>query len=113
MRIAVYGTLRRGKPLHWYLEGARFLGEDWITGYELYFDALPYAVRGSGNLKVEVYEVTDEIFEGINRMETNAGYRPVELSTKFGRAFLWEWPHGPRGEKVESGDFDDVDLEGW
>lgn len=41
MRIAVYGTLRRGKPLYWYLEGARFLGEDWITEYELYFDVLP------------------------------------------------------------------------
>ncbi|AFL95279.1 hypothetical protein CL1_1076 [Thermococcus cleftensis] len=107
VRIAVYGTLRRGKPLHGYLHGARFLGEEWIEGYELYFDGLPYAVKGAGRLKVEVYEVDGEVFEDINTLEVGAGYTPVEVETGFGRAILWE-VSSPRGFRVESGDFDDV-----
>ena len=113
MKIAVYGTLRKGKPLHGYLGDSRFLGEDWIEGYDLYVDALPFTVRGEGKLKVEVYEVDDETFEAIDRMEVNAGYRPVEVDTKFGRAVLWEWAYEPSGEKIESGDFDEVDFKEW
>jgi len=113
MRIAVYGTLRKGKPLHGYLRESKFLGEDRIEGYDLYVDVLPYAVKGNGKLKVEVYTVGEETFERINRIEVNAGYKPVEVNTKFGRAILWEWVHEPGGEKVESGDFDDVEFKGW
>lgn len=113
MIIAVYGTLRKGKPLHGYLRDSKFLGEDWIEGYDLYVDVLPYAVKGKGRLKVEVYEVDEETFERINRMEVNAGYKPVEVNTKFGRAILWEWKYKPSGERVESEDFDDVEFEGW
>ncbi|BAA29921.1 gamma-glutamylcyclotransferase family protein [Pyrococcus horikoshii] len=108
VRIAVYGTLRKGKPLHWYLKGAKFLGEDWIEGYQLYFEYLPYAVKGKGKLKVEVYEVDKETFERINEIEIGTGYRLVEVSTKFGKAFLWEWGSKPRGKRIKSGDFDEI-----
>ncbi len=113
MERAVYGTLRKGKPLHGYLKDSKFLGEDWIKGYDLYVDVLPYAVRGNGRLKVEVYDVDEETFEEINRMEVNAGYKPVEVDTKFSRAVLREWVHEPSGERVKSGDFDYVKLKGW
>jgi len=108
MKIAVYGTLRKCKPLHGYLKDSKFLGEDWIEDYDLYVDVLPYAVKGKGRLKVEVYEVSRETFEEINSMEVNAGYKPVEVDTRFGTAVLWEWAHEPSGVRVESGDFDDV-----
>ena len=104
MRIAVYGTLRKGMPLHGYLTGAKFLGEDWIEGFELYFKYLPKAVRGKGRIKVEVYEVNEETFRAINEMEIESGYKPIEINTKFGKAVLWEWPSKVDGAKVESGD---------
>ncbi|WP_370456734.1 gamma-glutamylcyclotransferase [Thermococcus sp. 2319x1] len=83
-----------------------------MEDYNPYVDILPYAVRGNGRLKVEVYEVDEETFERINSMEVNAGYKPVEVDTKFGKAILWEWAHEPSGERVERGDFDDVEFEG-
>ncbi len=110
VRIAVYGTLRQGKRLHWYLEGEEFLGEDWLEGFDLYFDGLPYAVRGEGRLKVEVYEVNDEVFDDINGLEVGAGYTPVEVETKFGPAILWEWQLRVNGEKIEGGDFETLNL---
>ena len=91
MKIAVYSTLRKGKPLHGYLRDDKFLGEEWIEGYDLYVDVLPYAVKGKRRLKVEVYEVSRETFEEINHMEANAGYKPVEVDTRFDRAILWKW----------------------
>ena len=108
MKIAVYGTLRKGKPLHDYLKDSKFLGEDWIEGYDLYVEVLPYAIKGEGRLKVEVYEVSRETFEEINSMEVNAGYKPIEVDTRFGTAVLWEWAHDSSGVRVESGDFGDV-----
>lgn len=110
IKIAVYGTLRKGKPLHGHLEDAIFLGEDWVEGYELYVDGLPYAVRGNGKLKVEVYEVDEETFELLNNIEVGAGYMPVEVNTEFGEAVLWEWKYEPSGERIESRDFDDVGI---
>ncbi|MCD6492347.1 MAG: gamma-glutamylcyclotransferase [Archaeoglobaceae archaeon] len=108
MKIAVYGTLRKGKPLHDYLKDSKFLGEDWIEGYDLYVEVLPYAIKGEGRLKVEVYEVSRETFEKINSMEVNAAYNPVEVDTRFGTAVLREWTHDSSGVRVESGDFGDV-----
>jgi len=87
--------------LHGYLRESKFLGEDRIEGYDLYVDVLPYAVKGNGELKVEVYTVDEETFERINCIELNAGYKPVEVNTKFGRAILWEWCMSRVG--IESG----------
>ncbi|WP_231845543.1 hypothetical protein [Pyrococcus abyssi] len=64
-------------------------------------------------MKVEVYEVDEKTFKKINIMEVNAGYKPVEVDTKFGKTILWEWAYEPSGEKMESGDFDDVKFERW
>ncbi|ASJ16985.1 gamma-glutamylcyclotransferase [Thermococcus chitonophagus] len=105
--IAVYGSLRRRKCLHdHYMKSATFLGKDWIEGFELWVGEWPYAVKGEGRIKVEVYEVCEETFEEINKMEVESGYIPTKVKTKFGIAVLWEYPRR-RGRKIESGDIND------
>ena len=110
VRIAVYGTLRLGMPLHYVIaegEENKFIGFDWLDGFEMYALRYPWAVRGNGKILVEVYDVDEETFERINAIETGAGYDVEEVETKFGKAFMWVW-NGKVDEswyKVENGDF--------
>ena len=108
IKIAVYGTLRRSGELHnYYLKGAKYLGEDWIEGFELYVDSLPRAIKGNGRLKVEVFEVDETTFNIINEMETSANYKIITIKTKFGEAYMWFWPWSSPGIKIKSGDYMD------
>ncbi|MCD6157282.1 MAG: gamma-glutamylcyclotransferase [Euryarchaeota archaeon] len=108
IKIVVYGTLRRSCELHsYYLRNARFLGEDWIEGFELYVDSLPRAVKGKGRIKVEVFEVDEATFKVINEMEISANYRIIKVNTKYGEAYMWFWPWSAPGVKIESGDYMD------
>jgi len=82
--IAVYGSLRRGKCLHdHYMKGATFLGEDWIEGFEVWIGEWPYAVKGEGRIKVEVYEGCEETFEEINKVITSQQKLKQSLALQF------------------------------
>ncbi len=78
-KIAVYGSLKKGKYNHSILESSKFLGKTQVTGTLYTLGAYP-ALCGSGNNKyeAEVYEVSDEVFDLIDRMELGAGYKRVE-----------------------------------
>ncbi len=57
-KIFVYGTLKKGFPLHTYLEGANFLGPAYLEGYEMYdLGWYPGIVPGKGRVVGELYEV--------------------------------------------------------
>jgi len=107
VRIAVYGTLRRGMGLHdHYLSNARYLGEDEIEGFELYYNGLPWAVKGNGKLKVEVYDVDKKTYLNIKVMEEDAGYETIKVKTRYGTARMWIARSKPIGAiKIEDGDF--------
>ena len=107
VRIAVYGTLRKGMPMSDMLDRAVYLGDDWINGYDMYAVLYPWAVKGSGKIKVEVYDVDELVFREIDRVERAAGYECVDVETKYGVVKMWVWPGKPDmfWEKVECGDY--------
>jgi gamma-glutamylcyclotransferase (GGCT)/AIG2-like uncharacterized protein YtfP len=57
--LFVYGTLKRGFPLHKHLKEARFLGEAELSNYLMYdLGWYPGIVPGPGKVRGEVYEVS-------------------------------------------------------
>jgi gamma-glutamylcyclotransferase (GGCT)/AIG2-like uncharacterized protein YtfP len=86
-RIFVYGSLRRGEQNHeiWFRRGATHVADGYIQGAELVnlgaycgivpVDDITRAVVG------EVYDLTADLFQGIEAMEISAGYarRPVDV----------------------------------
>ena len=87
MKIALYGTLKKGYPLHRLLNDSTLLSYDKVHG-TLYMNgggSIPYLVKkDKGNIRVEVYEVNDEVFSSIKNMEENAGYRTELTKLKSG-----------------------------
>jgi len=82
--LFVYGSLKRGCYNNYLLTqgGAKFLGECKIAGYELYttHGYFPYMVESNNSSKVkgELWEVPEETYQRIRRMELGAGYVEVE-----------------------------------
>jgi gamma-glutamylcyclotransferase (GGCT)/AIG2-like uncharacterized protein YtfP len=86
-RIFVYGSLRRGEQNHeiWFGRGATPVADGYIQGAELvnlgeYCCIVP--VEDLTRVVVgEVYDLTPDLFQGIEAMEMSAGYvrRPVEV----------------------------------
>ena len=75
-KLAVYGTLKQGKLLHWYLNGTPLLTTDKLNGI-LHFDVteeLPVLTKGTKIVDVEVYNLDEKVLNNITRMEENAGY---------------------------------------
>jgi gamma-glutamylcyclotransferase (GGCT)/AIG2-like uncharacterized protein YtfP len=73
--IAVYGSLKSGHYNHYLLGEARFLGETTVRGTLYSMGAYPaLAESGDKEYHAEVYEVPDEEYERIRRMELGAGY---------------------------------------
>lgn len=110
-RIVVYGLLREGMPL-WerYLKGrARFLGRTRVKGYDMYALSYPWAVKGYGEIVVEIFDVPDEIFEVVDEIERSAGYERTRVVVPgFGEAYMWlaHYDIVPENAKrVEHGDF--------
>lgn len=86
MKIAVYGTLKKGRGNHGFLNNCEFIGEG-ITKekYGLYAMGIPYVVSTESicNVAVEVYEVPEgEILDRVDGLEGHPNYyerRPVTI----------------------------------
>lgn len=122
-RIFVYGSLRRGESNHdiWFGRGAASVVDGYIRNAELvslgaYCCIVP--TDDSGRVVVgEVYDLTPEVFRGIEAMEAEAGYvrRPVEVHRASGdddpvlikaEAYFYARPERvARRPRVESGDW--------
>lgn len=113
IRVAVYGTLKRGCSHHHYLRGARFLGEDRLANLRLYdLGSYPAAKRGpSARIDVEVFEISAARFTKLDRLEE---YRPAAprtglydrelFPTRFGPAWVYLYNPGVRGRRcIRSG----------
>lgn len=76
--IAVYGSLKRGKYNHTLIENCTFLGDTTIKGTLYSLGSYPAIIEdGDNEYPAEVYEVPDEIYERVRRMELGAGYKEV------------------------------------
>lgn len=116
IRMAVYGTLRRGHYNHdrfpggvtEVVEGARIPGALYVSGLP-YLDA--YA-EDSVVCDILTYDADSDAYKSVCHMEIGAGYVPVMTrATKDGvvvDALVWHYPGAAdRGNLVDSGDFHD------
>lgn len=113
IRVAVYGTLKRGRSNHRLLRGACFLGEDCLPGLRLYdLGSYPGAVTGrSVGIAVEVFSIRDTHLPKLDWLEDcrpdlpAAGlYRRLQVETRFGTAWLYLYNGTVKGRRwIRSG----------
>ncbi len=89
--VFVYGSLKKKFFNHSLIEDNRrnrFIRKGTVEGYKLYilwsYPAIKTATP-TDLISVELYSLTDEVFEKIDRMEQNAGYHPVEVVDDKGK----------------------------
>ncbi|WP_457636233.1 gamma-glutamylcyclotransferase family protein [Persephonella sp.] len=110
--VFVYGTLKRGRDLHHYLQKSRFLGEGFIEGYEMYLVSwYPTVVKGSGKVYGEVYSVDLETLKVLDRVEDEGRlYKRVKEKVKIEDRYVNCWVYIYQGstknlKKIKSGRF--------
>ena len=85
MKLFVYGTLKKGFRLHYYLGDAKFIKKTELKGYDMYKVncmglTFPYIVQGNGTVKGELYEVSEKVFKRIEKMEKQGGLKKQKLN---------------------------------
>ena len=113
MILAVYGTLRRDGGAHIMLKllGARFIGCGWVNGFKMVAGRVPYALRGRGRVRVEVYEVEDDKVPILDFYESGYVRREVDVEMDDGgvvraQMYVWEDEEVVRNaEEVMCGDW--------
>lgn len=113
-RIAVYGTLKRGFYNYNRFNSCfpfNFIYSEVIKGFSLYdLGSYPTAIENENDkITIEIFEVSDECFNILNRMELFAGYVKKEVETSVGSATMWvmEAQNFPkeRYTKIDSGNY--------
>ena len=111
MKVFVYGTLKKGFGNHHLLKDASYLGthitEPKYTMYSM--DGFP-AVSPIGTTRIigEVYEITTEILEDLDRLEGYPGWYSREtIITKYEPAYIYLMPNLENTYRpiVESGEW--------
>lgn len=70
MKLAVYGTLRKGYGLNSYLSEGKFIGMFRLNNFNLYMSGgLPTIKEGKESVVVEVYEITEDLLQILDRVE--------------------------------------------
>ena len=68
MKIFCYGTLKRGRSNHYKMKSAKFLGEAFITGYQLH-QCPAITPKKDGIVYGEVYEIDEALLKTLDRFE--------------------------------------------
>ncbi len=76
-KIAVYGSLKRGRYNHSLLEDSKFIGETTVKGTLYSMGSYPALCDGDTEYLAEVYEVDEGTYHSIRGMELGAGYKEV------------------------------------
>lgn len=87
-KIAVYGSLKKGKWLHdrWMTE-QKYLGETKIKGSMYSLGNYPVLMETNNQeYEAEVYEMDEEKYKRLEAMENSAGYDTKEIDTEYGKA---------------------------
>lgn len=111
--VFIYGSLKRKLFNHLLISENprnRFIRKGFIDGYKLYRLWSYPAIKESSKedkLYVELYSLTDEVFDRINFMETRANYIPVEVVDDAGKVGIIYVYNGEVEEKnlVSSGNW--------
>lgn len=100
MKLAVYGTLRKGESNHqYYIPTVEPLGIEVVPDYEMYdLGSYPYVISRPqaveedvrpSTITVEVYDLLPDVANRIAEMEQGAGYEVAVIPTQFGDALLF------------------------
>jgi gamma-glutamylcyclotransferase (GGCT)/AIG2-like uncharacterized protein YtfP len=102
-KVFVYGSLLSGLGNHRLLEGSTLVGNT-VTPPEFTmldlgaFPGVIHVVEGGTPIMGEVYEVTDETLNRLDRLEgynsfepTHGLYNRMEIPTEFGEAFIYTY----------------------
>ena len=98
MRVAVYGTLKRGMANHRLLDEARYVGTEVLTSIVLYdMGDYPAAqMESSHGIQVEIYEVSAaqicklDLLEECDDRNPEAGlYKRCKCRTRHGETWIY------------------------
>jgi gamma-glutamylcyclotransferase (GGCT)/AIG2-like uncharacterized protein YtfP len=79
-KVAVYGSLKKGKYNHPLIEGCKKIDDIFIKGTLYSLGSYPaITLEGDNYFEAEVYELPDENYQRVKRMELGAGYQEVMI----------------------------------
>ena len=80
-RIAVYGSLKKGKYNHPLLEDSEFIGKTTVFGTLYAVSSYPALVNeGNNEYEAELYDVDERTYMYIKGMEIGAGYEEMKIN---------------------------------
>lgn len=92
MKVAVYGSLRKGLGNHYLLKDSEYLG-DCPTDRMFTMKSLggfPAIIAGEDSVTIEVYDVDQETFGKLDQLEGYPSFYNRQLiDTKFGKAWIY------------------------
>jgi gamma-glutamylcyclotransferase (GGCT)/AIG2-like uncharacterized protein YtfP len=111
MRIAVYGSLRKGGKLNHIMQDgqAQLLGESSFPGQLYSLGPYPAAVAGEGEVFCEVWECSDALVRRLDGVEGHPWMyeRQKIWLPKFGDCQVYIYQRHVRGcRRIESGRYD-------
>lgn len=121
MKLAVYGTLRRGGPANQLLDGHTYLGQDSIPGTLYDLGAFPaWKQEGNGTVVVDLYDLTSPWARSLEAIDKYEGCFPLNpdqsifhrrlVTTNGGHpsiAYVYRFDVSG-APKIKSGDWADV-----
>lgn len=107
MRLLVYGSLRKGGFLHNHYLNRESLGQIVLSGYKMFrvgsYPAICKSDNEDDKIITELYEMNDDEFEPLKRMEEAAGYQTVDESE--GKLFIQSEEDQAHRTQVMDGDW--------
>ena len=84
-KLFVYGTLKRGERLHYYLKNSKYIGQAYIQGFKLFYYIQGHPIlyrRNNWKKKIwgEVFLVSNKVLNGIRSLELGSGYKEGKLN---------------------------------
>ena len=101
----VYGTLRLGMSNFAFMRDSEMIDSFWLDGFCMYRnkeDCYPYVVKGQGRVWVELFRVSSEVMEDLDRLEDYPDmYGRELLRVKDVDAWIYVYNFEKRPDAVE------------
>jgi gamma-glutamylaminecyclotransferase len=125
--LFVYGTLKRGFPLHWVLQDSEFVGEAFVLWHGLQNLGVPTMYHAGNGAPVahtlgELYNVTKAFVAArVGQIECYAGYYPsIVRVLRIGRresilsiAYLYPHTEGSNNKYIRRKTVEDYEVQYW
>lgn len=92
-KVFVYGTLKKGRHNHSWLQNSFCIGKCILAGYEIRAGRLPYAIQSDNEdarIEGELYEINHRVLEDLDILEGHPNfYKRVWVTTSKGKAWVY------------------------